>query len=90
MKNTGKISDAGSRSSGQNSRGSSYGGGSGKASDRDRTKSGHGRSSDSTSSLNHSIRVSPPCLNAKKCAVEKHNLSDCPYTRKYEAIVLSS
>jgi hypothetical protein len=48
MKNTGKSSDAGSRSSGQNSRGSSYGGASNKASDRDRTKSGQGRSSDST------------------------------------------
>jgi hypothetical protein len=46
MKNSGKCSDVGSRSSGHNSGGSAYGGGSNKASDRDRTKSGHGRSSD--------------------------------------------
>jgi hypothetical protein len=50
MKNTGKSSDAGNRSSGHNSRGSAYGGGSNKASDRDRTKSRHGRSSNSTDS----------------------------------------
>jgi hypothetical protein len=48
MKNTGKGSNAGSRSSGHNSGGSAHGGGSNKASDRDRTKSGHGRSLDST------------------------------------------
>jgi hypothetical protein len=47
VKNTGKSSDAGSRSSGHNSLGRSYGCGSNKASDSDRTKSGHGRSSDS-------------------------------------------
>jgi hypothetical protein len=39
--NTGKSSDAGSRSSGHNSGGSSHGGASNKASDKDRTKSGH-------------------------------------------------
>jgi hypothetical protein len=48
MKNTGKISDAGSRSPAHKAGGSAYGGGSNKASDLDRTKSGHGRSSDST------------------------------------------
>jgi hypothetical protein len=47
-KNNGKGNDAGSRSSGHNAGGSSYGGASNKASDRDRTKSGHGRSSEST------------------------------------------
>jgi uncharacterized membrane protein YgcG len=47
-KNNGKSSDAGSLSSGINSGGSSHGGASNKASDRDRTKSGHARSSDST------------------------------------------
>jgi hypothetical protein len=41
MKNTGKSSDAGSRNSGHKSGGSSHGGASNKASDRDRTKSGH-------------------------------------------------
>jgi hypothetical protein len=45
MKNSGKGSDAGSRSSGHNSGGSAYGGGRNKASDHDRIKSGHGRSS---------------------------------------------
>jgi hypothetical protein len=42
-KNTGKSSDAVSRSSVHNSEGSSHGGASNKESDRDRTKSGHGR-----------------------------------------------
>jgi hypothetical protein len=46
MKITGKCSDAGSRSSRRNSGGSSHGGASNKASDRDRTKVGHKRSSD--------------------------------------------
>jgi hypothetical protein len=45
IKSTGKGRDTGRRRSGHNSRGSAYGGGSNKASDRDRTKSGHGRSS---------------------------------------------
>jgi hypothetical protein len=48
MKNNGKGNDAGSLSSGHNAGGSSHGGASIKASDRDRTKSGHGRSSDET------------------------------------------
>jgi hypothetical protein len=48
MKNTGKGSDAEGGSSGHNSGGSAHGGGSNKASDRDRTKSVHGRSLDST------------------------------------------
>jgi hypothetical protein len=48
-KNNGKGNDAGSRSSGHNAGGSSHVGASNKASDRDRTKSGHERSSESTS-----------------------------------------
>jgi hypothetical protein len=81
-KNNGKISDADSRSSGHNSGGTSHGGASNKASDRDRTKSGHGRSSDSTGTRKQSAREPPPCLNTKKCAGEKHYLSDCPHTGK--------
>jgi hypothetical protein len=46
MRNNGKGNDAGSRSSGHNSGGSSHGGARNKASDRDRTKSGHGKSSE--------------------------------------------
>jgi hypothetical protein len=65
MKNIGKSSNAGSRSSGHNSEGSAYEGGSNKASDRDRTKSGHGRSSDSTSTGKQSAREPPPFLNTK-------------------------
>jgi hypothetical protein len=48
MKNDGKTSDAGSRSSGHKYGERLHGGGSNMASDRDRTKFGHGRSSDST------------------------------------------
>jgi hypothetical protein len=48
IKNTGKSSDPGSRSSGHNSGGSPHKGSRSNASDRDRTKSGPGRSSDST------------------------------------------
>jgi hypothetical protein len=90
MKNTGKGSDAGSRSSGHNSGGSEYGGGSNKASDRDRTKSGHGRSSDSTDTVKQSAREPPHCLNTKKCAGEKHYFSDCPHTGRDEATILLS
>jgi ribosomal protein S17E len=66
MKNTRKSSDADSRSSGHNSGGSAYGGGSNMASDRDRTKPGHGRSSDATGTRKQSARELPPCLNTKK------------------------
>jgi hypothetical protein len=90
MKNTGKGSEAGSRSSGHNSGGSSHGGASNKASDRDRTKYGHGRPLDSTDTGKQSARESPPCLNTKKCVGEKQYLSDCPHTERDEAIVLSS
>jgi hypothetical protein len=65
MQNSGKTSDAGSHISGYNSGGSAYGGGSSKASDRDRTKSGHGRSLDSTGTVKQSAREPPPCLNTK-------------------------
>jgi hypothetical protein len=90
MKNTENGSDAGSRSAGHNSEGSAYGGGSNKASDRDRMKSGHGKSLDSTGTGKQAAREPPPCLNTKKCAGEKHYLSDCPHTGRDEAIVLLS
>jgi hypothetical protein len=60
MNNTGKNSDAGSRNSEHNSGGISHRGDSNKASDRDRTKSGHGRSSDATSTEGQSAREPPP------------------------------
>jgi hypothetical protein len=90
MKNTSKSSDAGRRSSGHNYGGSSCRGASNKVSDRDRTKSGHGRSSDSMGTGKQSAWEPPPCLNTKKCAGEKHYLSECPHTGKYKAIVLLS
>jgi hypothetical protein len=89
-KNNGKGNDAGSRSSGRNARGSAYGGGSNKASDRDRTKSGHERSLNSTGTGKQSSREPPSCLNRKKCAGKKHFLSDFPHTGKDEAMVLLS
>jgi hypothetical protein len=61
-----------------------------KASGRGRTKSVHAKSSDSTGTVKQLAREPPPCLNTKKCAEEKHYLSDCPKTRKDEAIVLLS
>jgi hypothetical protein len=90
MKNNCKGNDAGSRSSGKKSGGRSHAGSSSKASDRDRTKSGHGRSSDSTDSGKQSAREPPPCLSTQKCAGEKHYLSDCSHTGMDEAIVLLS
>jgi hypothetical protein len=89
-KNNGKGNDAGSRSSGNNAGGSAYGGGSNKESDRDRTKSGHGRSLDSTGTGKQLARELPPCLNTKTCAGEKHYLSDCPHSGKDGAMVLLS
>jgi hypothetical protein len=89
-KNTGKSRDAGSRSSEHNSGGSSRSGASNKASDRDRTKSEQGRSSDATGTGKQSAREPPPCLNTKKCAAEKHYLSDCSHTGKDESMVLLS
>jgi hypothetical protein len=90
MKNIIKCRDAGSHSSGHNSRGSAYGGGTNKASDRDRTKSGHGRSLDSTSTGKHSAREPPPCLKTKNFEGEKHYLSYCTHIGGDEAIVLLS
>jgi hypothetical protein len=90
MKNTGTRSDAGSRSSEHNSGGSLHGGASNKSSDRDRTKSGHGRSSEAKGTGKQSVREPPPCLSTKKCAGEKHFLSNYPHTGKDEAIVLLS
>jgi hypothetical protein len=90
MKNNGKGNDAGSRSSGHNAGVSSHGGASNKASDRDRTKSGHGRSSESTGTGKQSAREPPPCFNTKKCVGEKHYLSDCPHFGKDEAMALLS
>jgi hypothetical protein len=84
MKITGKSRDSGSRSSGPDSGGSAYGGGTNMASDRDQTKSGHGKSSDSTGSGKQSAREPPPSFNTKKCAGEKHYLYDCPHTGKNE------
>jgi hypothetical protein len=89
-KNTGKGNDPGSRRSGHNSGGSSHGVARNMASDRDRTKSGHGRLSDATGIGKQSAKEPPPCLNTKKCAGEKHYLSDSPHTGKDEAIVLLS
>jgi hypothetical protein len=66
IKNNSKGNGVGSRRSGHNAGGSSHGGASNKASDRDRTKSGHGRSSESTSTGKQSAREPPPCLNTKK------------------------
>jgi hypothetical protein len=86
----GKGNDAGSRSSGHNAGGSSHGGASNKASDRERTKSGHGRSAESTSTGKQSAREPPPCLSTKKCAGEKHYLSDFSHTGKDEAMTLLS
>jgi hypothetical protein len=90
MNNSGKSSDSGSRSSGHNSGESSFGVGSNKAPDRDRTKTGHGRPSDSTGTGKKSALEPSPCLNTKKNAGKKHYLSDCPHTEKDEDIVLLS
>jgi hypothetical protein len=90
MKNTGKGSNAGSRSSGHNAGGRSHESGSNKASERGRMKSGHGRSSDATGTGKQSAREPPPCLNTKKCAREKHYLPDCFNTGKDEAMALLS
>jgi hypothetical protein len=90
MKNSEKGSDAGGRSSGHNTGGSSFEDGSNKAFDRDRTKSGHGRSLDSMGTGKQSAREPPPCLNTKKCAGEKQYLSDYLHTGRDEALVLLS
>jgi hypothetical protein len=88
--NSGKGCDAGGRSSGHNLGGRLSGGGSSKTSDRDQTLFGSGKSSDSRSTGNQSTREHLHCFNTKKCAGKKHYLSDCPHTRRDEAIVLLS
>jgi hypothetical protein len=90
MRNNCKGNDAGSRSSGLNAGGSSHGVAINKASDRDRMKSGHEMSSESTGTGKQSAREPPPCLNTNKCAGEKHYLSDCSHIGKDEAMVLLS
>jgi hypothetical protein len=90
IKNNGESCNARSRSSGLNYGGSSHEGSRYKASDRDRTKSGHERSSDSTGTGNKSAREPRPCLNTKKFAGAKHYLSESHYTGKDEDIVLLS
>jgi hypothetical protein len=89
-KNTGKGNEPGSRCSVHNSRGIPHRVARNKASDHDRTKSGHGRSSYAMGTGKQSAREPPPCLNTKKYAGEKHYLSDCPHTGKDESIVLLS
>jgi hypothetical protein len=78
MKNTESIKGAGSRSSEHNPAGSSSEGGSNETFDRARIKSGHGRLSDATCTGKQLAKEPLPCLNTKKCAGEKHCLSDCP------------
>jgi hypothetical protein len=90
MKNTGKSRNAGSCSSEHNAGGISHGGARNKASSRDRSKSGHEMSLYSTGTGKQSAREPPPFLNTKKCAGEKHYLSDCPHTGRHESIVLLS
>jgi hypothetical protein len=87
-KNTGRGSDAGGQNSEYKPGGISSGGGRSKMSDRDRTKSDNGRSSDSSSTGKQSTRKPPPCLITKKCAGESHYLSDCPYASKDESIIV--
>jgi hypothetical protein len=70
MKNTDKNSDAGRLGSKHKSGGTLYGGASSMDSDRDRTKSGHGSSSDSTGIGKQSARDPPHFLNTKRCAGE--------------------
>jgi hypothetical protein len=86
--NMAKNSDAGFRSTGHSPAGNSSGGGNKKTSDRDRTKSGNGRSSDSSGTLKQSNWESPPCFNTKKCTDEKDYLSDCPHTSKDKTKVI--
>jgi hypothetical protein len=64
--NTGKGKDSGSRSSEHNAEGRSHGDACNKASDRGRTKSGHGRSTDATGTGKQADREPPPCLNTEK------------------------
>jgi hypothetical protein len=62
-KNMGKHSNVGFRSSGHKPGGSSSGGGSNMTSDRDRAKSGKGRSLDPSGAGKKSKRETPPIFN---------------------------
>jgi hypothetical protein len=96
IKNNDKISYAGSRSSGHNAEGSSHKGASNKASDRDRTKSGHGRSSDSTgtessrpvsrslASTRRSVRARRTTCTTVPILGRTKLLSSCQSTRRRE------
>jgi hypothetical protein len=70
MKNTGKGNDADSRSSGHSAGRISHGGASNKVSDRDRTKSGHGRSSESTGTGKQSARAAALPQHEEVCGRE--------------------
>jgi hypothetical protein len=72
MRNNGKGNDASSCSSGHNAGGSSHGGASNKSSDRDRTKSGHGRSSESTSTGKQTL----PLALSQKLFAENYAAGD--------------
>jgi hypothetical protein len=85
-----EVSSLAAHNTGHKSGRSAYGGARNKARDRDRTKSGPGRHSDSTGTGKLSAREPPPFLNTKKCAGEKHYLSDCHHAGEDETIVLLS
>jgi hypothetical protein len=56
----------------------------------ERSPDSYGRSSESTDPGKQSVREPPPCLNTKKCAGEKHYLSDCPHSGKDDTMYLLS
>jgi hypothetical protein len=70
-KNMAKNSDAGGRSAGYNPGGRFSNGDSNMTSDRDRTKSGTGRSSDSSGTGKQSMRDPLPCLNARSVRAKR-------------------
>jgi hypothetical protein len=43
---------------------------------------------EATGTGKQSAREPPPCPNTKKCSGERHYFSDCPHTKKDEAMVL--
>jgi hypothetical protein len=87
MKDTGKSRDAGSRSSGHNYEGSVYGGSNNKASDRDQTKSRHGRSSDSAGTEKQSARE-PPLTSTRRSV--RARSTTCPTVLTLKRTKLSS
>jgi hypothetical protein len=88
MKNTGKIRNAGGRCSGYKPGGSFSGGGSNMKSDRGRTITSNGTSSDSSGTGKQSTWESLLSLDTKKCAGQKHCFLDCSHTSKDKAIVM--